>query len=78
LANVLKGCVREVFKVMAQVDHDLTTVNCVDPRLRVIKNLGHHSLPPLNRISSGDSIREKQVGRITYGFEIVENPGTWC
>jgi hypothetical protein len=26
-----RGCVREVFKVMAQVDHDLTTVNCVDP-----------------------------------------------
>jgi hypothetical protein len=37
-----RGCVREVFKVMAQVDHYLTTVNCVDQQLRLIKNLGRH------------------------------------
>jgi hypothetical protein len=37
LSKVLKGCVREVFKVMAQVDHDLTTINCVDQQPRVIK-----------------------------------------
>jgi hypothetical protein len=36
----LKVSVREVFEVMAQVDHDLTTVNCVDQQLRLIKNLG--------------------------------------
>jgi hypothetical protein len=35
-----RGYVREVFNVMAQVDHDLTTVNCVDQQLRLIKNLG--------------------------------------
>jgi hypothetical protein len=35
--------VREVFKVMSQVDHDLTTVNCFDQQLGLIKNLGCHS-----------------------------------
>jgi hypothetical protein len=35
-----RGCVREVFNVMAKVDNDLTTVNCVDQQLRVFKNLG--------------------------------------
>jgi hypothetical protein len=34
--------VREVFEVMAQVDHDLTTVNCFDQQLGLIKNLGRH------------------------------------
>jgi hypothetical protein len=52
--------VKEVFKVMAQVDHDLTTVNCFDQQLGLIKNLGRHNLPPLNGISSRDSIQEKQ------------------
>jgi hypothetical protein len=33
----LKVSVREVFEVMAQVDHDLTTVNCVDQQLWLIK-----------------------------------------
>jgi hypothetical protein len=28
---------------MAQVDHDLTTVNCFDQQLRLIKNLGRHN-----------------------------------
>jgi hypothetical protein len=28
---------------MAQIDHDLTIVNCVDQQLRLIKNLGCHS-----------------------------------
>jgi hypothetical protein len=37
------GLVGEVFEVRTQVDHDLTTVNRVDRRLRLIKNLGHHS-----------------------------------
>jgi hypothetical protein len=27
---------------MAQVDHDLTIVNCVDQQLRLIMNLGRH------------------------------------
>jgi hypothetical protein len=56
----LRVSVREVFEVMAQVDHSLTTVNCVDQQLRLIKNLGCHSLPPLNGISSRDSIQDKQ------------------
>jgi hypothetical protein len=38
-----RGCVREVFKVMSQVDHDLTSVNYVDQQLKIIKNLGHHT-----------------------------------
>jgi hypothetical protein len=38
-----RGCVREVFKVMAQVDHDLTTVSWVDQQLRLIKNLARHT-----------------------------------
>jgi hypothetical protein len=63
---------------MAQVDHDLTTVNCVDQQLRLIKNLGCHNLPPLNGITSRDSIQENKVGTRTYGFEIAGNPGTWC
>jgi hypothetical protein len=70
--------VREVFKVMAQVDHDLTTVNCFDQQLGLIKNLGHRSLPPLNGISSRDSIHEIKKVKETHGFEIAENPGTWC
>jgi hypothetical protein len=41
-------------------DHDLTTVNGFDQQLGLIKNLGRHSLPPLNGISSRDSIQEKQ------------------
>jgi hypothetical protein len=32
--------------VMAQVDHDLSTVNYFDQQLELIKNLGRHSLPP--------------------------------
>jgi hypothetical protein len=55
-----RGCVGEVFQVMAQVDYDLTKVNCVDQHLRLIKNLGRHNLPPLKGISSRDSIQEKQ------------------
>jgi hypothetical protein len=35
--------VREVFKVMTQVDHDLTIVNCFDQQLGLIKNLGRHT-----------------------------------
>jgi hypothetical protein len=38
-----KVSVREVFKVMAHVDHDLTIVNCVDQHLGLIKNLGCHT-----------------------------------
>jgi hypothetical protein len=49
-------CVREVFKVMAQVDHGLTTVNCVDIQLRLIKNLGHHSIA-----SPGDASHLPQI-----------------
>jgi hypothetical protein len=44
--------------VMAHVDRRLTKVNTVDLLIRVntpAENLGHHSLPPLNRISSRDS-----------------------
>jgi hypothetical protein len=40
--------VKDVFKVMAQVDHDLTTVNCFDQRLGLIKNLGRHTPAPGN------------------------------
>jgi hypothetical protein len=36
--------VREVFEEMAQVDHDLTTVNCFDQQLGLIKNVGRHTL----------------------------------
>jgi hypothetical protein len=38
--------VGEVFKVMTQVDHDLTLVHKFDRQLRLIKYLGRHSLPP--------------------------------
>jgi hypothetical protein len=38
--------VGEVFEVMTQVDHVLTLVNKFDQQLRLIKNLGCHSLPP--------------------------------
>jgi hypothetical protein len=55
--------VSEVFKVMAQVDHDLTIVGKFDRQLGLIKNLGRHSLPPLNGISSRDSILKNKVGR---------------
>jgi hypothetical protein len=41
--------VSEVFKVMAQVDHDLTIVGKFDRQLGLIKNLGRHSLPPVKR-----------------------------
>jgi hypothetical protein len=50
-----KELVGEFFEVRAQVDHDLTTVSRVDRRLGLIKNLGRHSLPPLNGISFRDS-----------------------
>jgi hypothetical protein len=46
--------VGEFFEVKAQVDRDLTTVSRVDRRLGLIKNLGRHSLPPVNGISSRD------------------------
>jgi hypothetical protein len=36
--------VDEVFEVMAQVDHDLTTVNRFDQHLGLIKNLGRQRL----------------------------------
>jgi hypothetical protein len=48
--------VGEFFEVRAQVDRDLTPVSWVDRLLGLIKNLGRHSLPPLNGISSRDSI----------------------
>jgi hypothetical protein len=51
--------VREVFVVMARVDHDLITVNYFDQQLGLIKNQGHHSLPPLNGISSRDLLQKK-------------------
>jgi hypothetical protein len=35
---------------MAQVDHELTTVNCFDQRLGLIKNMGRHKMA-LNRIA---------------------------
>jgi hypothetical protein len=35
--------VSEVFEVMTQVDHDLTTVNRLDQHLGLIKNLGRHN-----------------------------------
>jgi hypothetical protein len=38
--------VGEVFEVRTQVDRDLTTVSRVDRRLRLIKNLGHHTVEP--------------------------------
>jgi hypothetical protein len=47
--------VGKLFEVRAQVDRDLTTVSRVDRQLGLIKNLGRHSLPPLNGISSRDS-----------------------
>jgi hypothetical protein len=43
---------------MAQVDRRLTKVKTIDWIIRVnypAGNLGRHSLPPLNRISSRDS-----------------------
>jgi hypothetical protein len=40
------GLVGEVFEVRTQVDRDLTIVSRVDRQLRLIKNLGRHSLPP--------------------------------
>jgi hypothetical protein len=52
------GVVGDVFEVTAQVDHRLSKVNIVDLLIRVntlAENLGRHSLPPLNRISSRDS-----------------------
>jgi hypothetical protein len=52
------GVVGDDFEVMAQVDRPLTKVNSVDRIIRVnypADNLGRHSLPPLNRISSRDS-----------------------
>jgi hypothetical protein len=52
------GFVGDVFEVMAQVDRRLTKVNTVDRLIRANQpgeNLGCHSLPPLNRISSRDS-----------------------
>jgi hypothetical protein len=55
--------VSEVLEVMAKVDHDLTTVRRFDQQLGLIKNLGHHSLPALSRISSRDSIIKNKVGR---------------
>jgi hypothetical protein len=59
------GFVGDGFEVMAQVGRRLTKVNTVDPLIRVnllAENLGRHSLPPLNRISSRDStIRVEQL-----------------
>jgi hypothetical protein len=55
--------VSEVFEVTTQVDYDLTTVGWFDQQLRLIKNLGRHSLPPLNGISSQDSILKNKVDR---------------
>jgi hypothetical protein len=51
------GVVGDVFEVMAQVDRRLTKVNTIDLLIRVntpAENLGRHSPPPLNRISSRD------------------------
>jgi hypothetical protein len=46
--------VGDFFELRTQVDHDLTTVSRVDRRLGLIKNLGRHSLTPLNGISFRD------------------------
>jgi hypothetical protein len=40
--------VGEVFEVMAQVDHDLTTVKKFDRLLGLIKNLGRYTMPFTN------------------------------
>jgi hypothetical protein len=55
------GVVGSVFEVMTQVDLGLTNVDRFDSAdsalalMSLIKNLGHHSLPPLRRILSRDS-----------------------
>jgi hypothetical protein len=54
LTKVDKRVIRAVglvFEVIAQVDRRLSKVNAVN----AAENLGRHSLPPLNRISSRDS-----------------------
>jgi hypothetical protein len=38
------GLVGEIFEVRTQVDRDLTTVSIVDRQLRLIKNLGRHTI----------------------------------
>jgi hypothetical protein len=55
---LLNGVIRvgEFPEERTQVDRDLTIVSRIDRRLGSIKNLGRHSLPPLNGISSRDSI----------------------
>jgi hypothetical protein len=42
MSKVFMVSVSEVFEVMAQVGHDLTTVSRFDQQLRLIKNLGRH------------------------------------
>jgi hypothetical protein len=60
--------------MMAQVDHDLTTVNCVDPPLRVIKNLGRHNLPGLDPPPRLD-LQRTTVGAPTEAGTVVRNGG---
>jgi hypothetical protein len=58
------GIIGEVFEVMTQVDLVLTGLTRLIRSLAlmtVIKNLGHHSLPRLRRISSRDSKLQKEV-----------------
>jgi hypothetical protein len=82
--------------VVAQVDRRLTKVNIVDLLIRVNNsgwNLGRHSLPPLNRISSWDSITrleqhfltgQRLQGRKIYSLIFLNNENsyrakdTWC
>jgi hypothetical protein len=88
--------VGDVFEVMAQVDHRLTKVNAFDWTIRVngpAENLGRHSQPPLNRISSRDSTtrleqllptrRRLQRWKV-YSLTLLDNENsdgakdTWC
>jgi hypothetical protein len=58
------GLVGEIFEVRAQVDRDLTIVSRVDRQLRLIKNLGRHSLRlPLLSVSATVSERRGASGR---------------
>jgi hypothetical protein len=62
--------------VRTQVDRDFTTVDYFDRLLGLIKNLGRHSLPPLNGMRPEIRFDNEEMGRRTHGFENVGSPDT--
>jgi hypothetical protein len=64
---------------MTQVDQGLTKINGFDWATSANKKPGTSQPTPVRRnLIPRFDYKEQGREKETYGFQIVENPGTWC